>query len=257
MNEQSKFPVGTKVTTRRDCPGVNGSHDQAYGYIPAGTIGQVVGHTDDGRARIAFDGQIHTFNNLVDMVVEPATTAPQQAQTLLAHDPAALDLPNMSAADLIRIGYTARENEDRVTAQIITAELQSRYHAGTLNAEIDDPKAGRIIVEQRGHIIAMQAEIEGLRLLVADLTARIECANGELLACRASCNELTPRPDWSQAPTWAQWWSFDQNGEAFWYTDRPLLGGDQWIAQGEGYNDDDCYIAPGWQDSLHQRPPAE
>lgn len=32
-----------------------------------------------------------------------------------------------------------------------------------------------------------------------------------------------PRPDWSQAPDWANWWAVDPNGYACWYQEEPVL----------------------------------
>lgn len=34
---------------------------------------------------------------------------------------------------------------------------------------------------------------------------------------------VAPMPDWSQAPTWAQWWAVDPNGYADWYQEEPVL----------------------------------
>ena len=30
-----------------------------------------------------------------------------------------------------------------------------------------------------------------------------------------------PGPDWSDAPSWAQWWAVDGDGHAYWYAAEP------------------------------------
>jgi hypothetical protein len=62
------FPVGTKVIARRECPGMK-ANGAIYGYLAAGERGEVIGHTEDGRARISFSGVIHTFDDPLSFVM--------------------------------------------------------------------------------------------------------------------------------------------------------------------------------------------
>lgn len=32
----------------------------------------------------------------------------------------------------------------------------------------------------------------------------------------------SPRPDWSEAPEWANWWSVDADGDIFWSEIKPM-----------------------------------
>lgn len=175
----------------------------------------------------------------------------QQTQTLSAHDPAALDVANMTAIDLCRLGASAKANEDRETARVITAELQKRYHAGTLNAEINAPQAGKIIVEQRGHIEAMKEEIKYLRL-------KLEAANQELHELRTRRDRM-PEPNWQHAPPGSNWWAMDRNGDAYWYKNEPEIWPvmSEWkvglIEDDAAVLDDSCQFA-GWETSLRKRP---
>lgn len=65
-----------------------------------------------------------------------------------------------------------------------------------------------------------------------------------------------PRPDWSQAPTWAQWWAQDATGAAFWYERKPSMYHDEgWACGGRATL---AYL-PGtnWRETLQQRPGQE
>lgn len=43
------------------------------------------------------------------------------------------------------------------------------------------------------------------------------------------------KPDWKQAPTWAQWWAVDANGTAWWHEFEPKLYSRQWFQEGQCY----------------------
>ena len=47
-----------------------------------------------------------------------------------------------------------------------------------------------------------------------------------------------PGPDWSDAPSWAQWWAVDQHGP-FWYARKPT-----WTGAGWNPNWGNFWIAP-------------
>ena len=37
------------------------------------------------------------------------------------------------------------------------------------------------------------------------------------------------QPDWSDAPSWAQWWAMDSDGYAYWYRDQPTFKNGTWL----------------------------
>ena len=77
--------------------------------------------------------------------------------------------------------------------------------------------------------------------------------------------ELEWQPDWSQAPSWANWWAMDGfSKKANWYTDKPYLDDDsevelEWNIDLK-INTETYMCAPSfnyqgnWQDSLRKRP---
>lgn len=74
----------------------------------------------------------------------------------------------------------------------------------------------------------------------------------------------TPRPDWSQAPAWAQWWAVDGSG-ATWFEYEPIAdkGGDwtvgnDWddMGQWDGAGDIDIPLGIDWRLLKEQRPAA-
>lgn len=41
------------------------------------------------------------------------------------------------------------------------------------------------------------------------------------------------KPDWRQAPTWAQWWAVDVGGNAYWHENEPTLYSRVWFQEGK------------------------
>jgi len=67
------------------------------------------------------------------------------------------------------------------------------------------------------------------------------------------------QPDWSQAPSWANWWAMDSNGDSYWHScvDEPFVNGLIFeIANPQGHTfDAPSFDYQGnWQDSLRKRP---
>lgn len=64
------------------------------------------------------------------------------------------------------------------------------------------------------------------------------------------------KPDWKDAPDWADWLAQDKDGEWFWYDLQPNLNfsRDSW----EVHMDGDCQMAKenieNWMDTLEKRP---
>ena len=65
------------------------------------------------------------------------------------------------------------------------------------------------------------------------------------------------QPDWSQAPDWANWWTFD-NASPYWWSDKPLKTMyDSWYCNDVYWK---CEKAPSfgytgdWRNSLRKRP---
>ena len=68
------------------------------------------------------------------------------------------------------------------------------------------------------------------------------------------------QPDWSQAPSWANWWSVDENGTANFSGKKPNIEGRQWVYYSAA-SESPCHTeAPSfgytgdWRNSLRKRP---
>ncbi len=61
------------------------------------------------------------------------------------------------------------------------------------------------------------------------------------------------KPDWSEAPEWANYVAMDADGEWFWYADKPCIANSAWLPDKgrwepfEVYHDD-------WRKTLEPRP---
>lgn len=65
------------------------------------------------------------------------------------------------------------------------------------------------------------------------------------------------KPDWNKAPSWAEWWAVDPDGQAAWSEYKPALSdprdGDQgWIHEGRSLRDGSA--CPHWKETLQSRP---
>jgi len=41
------------------------------------------------------------------------------------------------------------------------------------------------------------------------------------------------KPDWKDAPEWANWFAVDEDGACYWYGDEPFMSGGVWWARGK------------------------
>lgn len=59
------------------------------------------------------------------------------------------------------------------------------------------------------------------------------------------------KPDWKDAPEWANYCARDEDGEWFWYADKPEIGPGMWQTEGTlqriNYRDGD------WMETLEER----
>lgn len=68
------------------------------------------------------------------------------------------------------------------------------------------------------------------------------------------------KPDWKDAPEWAQWLSCDHSGDWYWFTHKPVLNGHLWSNRDyRGYcecasMEDEELICHSWQETLERRP---
>ncbi|MCE5317856.1 MAG: hypothetical protein LLG04_10950 [Parachlamydia sp.] len=59
------------------------------------------------------------------------------------------------------------------------------------------------------------------------------------------------KPDWKDAPSWANYLAQDEVGLWFWYEEEPNLGRISWSISGGRH----CVVRYGdWRDSLEERP---
>lgn len=63
-----------------------------------------------------------------------------------------------------------------------------------------------------------------------------------------------PKPDWSEAPKWANWWAVDADGDVFFYKDEPVQRLDYWTVGAMGRYDHAGTVQLAWKDSKQQRP---
>jgi hypothetical protein len=65
------------------------------------------------------------------------------------------------------------------------------------------------------------------------------------------------KPDWKDAPTWANWLAMDADGDLYWYEKRPArsIPREKWIRDG-GQMVLAGEITP-WDETLEQRPEAK
>lgn len=84
MNTQREtMPVGTIVTTRTEYPGVT-VNNMTHGYLPAGAVGTVIEHTQDGRAVVHFPG--YGYHTAKEWDAEIEVKAPlQQIANILSN----------------------------------------------------------------------------------------------------------------------------------------------------------------------------
>jgi hypothetical protein len=59
------------------------------------------------------------------------------------------------------------------------------------------------------------------------------------------------KPDWKDAPEWANWLAMDEDGDWYWYSSAPRRGASSWLSGG-----DLTYAGRGndWEDKLYERP---
>ncbi len=58
------------------------------------------------------------------------------------------------------------------------------------------------------------------------------------------------KPDWKDAPEWANYLAMDENGAWWWYEMEPVFLENIWVRGGED-QDAKCH---DWQDSLEEKP---
>lgn len=64
------------------------------------------------------------------------------------------------------------------------------------------------------------------------------------------------QPNWSQAPSWAKWWAMDEDGECFYFENKPKITSVTWIPFNARIIDKAPIFgyAGNWKDSLRERP---
>lgn len=65
------------------------------------------------------------------------------------------------------------------------------------------------------------------------------------------------KPDWNEAPEWANYLAMDENGVWFWYEHEPnSIGDDEWFAHKGNCLPATC-DATKWRETLEERPKSE
>lgn len=67
------------------------------------------------------------------------------------------------------------------------------------------------------------------------------------------------KPDWNDAPEWAEWRAMDEDGAWWWYESQPQQGFDAWLSllNDRAYKLCDAPRPIDWKDTLEKRPTHE
>ena len=60
------------------------------------------------------------------------------------------------------------------------------------------------------------------------------------------------KPDWKDAPEWANYLAMDEDGSWWWFENEPYTDGDAWCHDGGDWQIADIGVC--WDDSLTKRP---
>ena len=68
--------------------------------------------------------------------------------------------------------------------------------------------------------------------------------------------KTTNKPDWKDAPEWANWLAMDADGRWYWYHNTPYVWGDMWGCSGNfDYSGHIVStINDNWYETLEERP---
>lgn len=61
------------------------------------------------------------------------------------------------------------------------------------------------------------------------------------------------KPDWNDAPEWAQWLAMDENGDWYWFEHKPFSNDYQWLRD-KGFFRKASINTPKWDETLEARP---
>lgn len=89
--------------------------------------------------------------------------------------------------------------------------------------------SGRSLYSTNGRTlwVGKSGAVNTKRNLPDDVRERVELVTYELVevAREKSEHELMPKPNWADAPDWANWWAVQRDGRVFWFEHEPVLFG--------------------------------
>jgi len=69
------------------------------------------------------------------------------------------------------------------------------------------------------------------------------------------------KPNWTDAPEWANYWAVDENGEMYWYRVKPITHQQNryWMPENDRWGDGAVEPATllDWEETLQKRPEKE
>lgn len=69
---------------------------------------------------------------------------------------------------------------------------------------------------------------------------------------------VEPKPNWKNAPVWANWWAVEPTNMAYWHEAQPDCEKGYWSVSSDNRCFHDGYVNTplgyNWRGSLHQRP---
>lgn len=60
------------------------------------------------------------------------------------------------------------------------------------------------------------------------------------------------KPDWKDAPSWANWMAMDEDGQWFWFENKPVRDDGCWWQIGK--YESACVYSYAWKESVEARP---
>lgn len=62
------------------------------------------------------------------------------------------------------------------------------------------------------------------------------------------------KPSWSEAPKWAMWLAQNDDGQWWWYQNKPIFAPEMGYFCPDGGLSAEATYANGWEDTLEKRP---
>lgn len=143
-----------------------------------------------------------------------------------------------------------RQHAEALARQLSEVQVPDGWVLAPMYPTLDMVQAG-IVAEKEGEANRVRDYVTAI------YRAMLKAAPAQPQEQSAPAAGESGKPSWDDAPEWAQWLAQDEDGEWFWYEDKPFLGVSIWNAPflGKALAAYECEIEnPNWRDTLEQRP---